>query len=488
MRVRAVATALLLGAASSAAAQSPGTFEIGGFGHAQFFADTLQLDNHLGGGGWLGFYPIRNLAIQAEAAYTSTRIIGVGTNVSNIPLRGRLTYTIPFGEFASGLQIGAGYVRNRYRKDVNIDDDGVTALAGLRLGLSEHAQIRLAGVADWVPSPSLNRAKHYVNFGIQAGLGLMIGNSYDSDRDGVKNSADRCPNTPRGEAVDAAGCSASQRDTDADGVKDNADRCPNTPAGEPVDANGCARSQLDADGDGVTDTADKCPDTPKGQPVDANGCSDSQKDDDKDGVTNSADKCPGTPAGEQVDANGCSASQRDSDGDGVNDAADACANTPKGVPVDSRGCPRDSDGDGVPDGTDKCPNTPNGQAVDESGCPILFKRGERRVVLQGVNFETGKADLTDSSKLVLQDVAQQLAASPEVRVEVQGHTDNVGARAYNQRLSEARAKTVEQYLEANGVSPAQVSSKGYGMSKPVASNKTAAGKAKNRRVELNRLN
>jgi outer membrane protein OmpA-like peptidoglycan-associated protein len=488
MRVRAVATALLLAAAPGAAAQSPGTFEIGGFGHATFFADTLKLDHHLGGGGWLGFYPVRNLAIQAEAAYTDTRVIGVGTRVSNIPLRARLTYTIPFGEYASGFQLGAGYVRDRYRKDVNIDDDGVTALAGLRLGFSEHAQLRVAGVADWVPSPTLNRAKHYVNFGLQVGLGLMVGNSYDADRDGVKDAADRCPNTPRGEPVDAAGCSASQRDTDGDGVKDNLDKCPNTPAGERVDANGCSPSQLDADGDGVPDTADKCPNTPKGQPVDAAGCSDSQKDDDKDGVTNPADKCPDTPAGEQVDANGCSPSQLDADGDGVPDTADKCPDTPKGAPVDSRGCPRDADGDGVPDHLDKCPNTPNGQAVDESGCPILFKGGEKRVVLQGVNFETGKADLTDQSKAVLQDVAKQLAASPEVRVEVQGHTDNVGRRAYNQRLSEARAKTVERFLEENGVSPAQVSSKGYGMTKPIASNKTAAGKALNRRVELRRLN
>ncbi|HEU4648035.1 MAG TPA: OmpA family protein [Gemmatimonadales bacterium] len=488
MRVRALTTALLLAAAPGVAAQSPGTFELGGFGVARYFSDTTQVDDHLGGGGWIGFYPLRNLAIHTEASYADTRLIGLGTKVSNIPVRARLTYTVPLGDYASGIQIGAGYVRNLYRNNVHIDEDGVTALVGLRLGLSPNVQLRVAGVADWIPSPTQNTSNHYMNFGIQTGIGLMLGNSYDNDRDGVKNNADRCPNTPRGETVDADGCSASQRDTDNDGVKDNADKCPNTPTGERVDADGCSPSQLDADGDGVTDTADKCANTPKGEAVDANGCSDSQKDDDKDGVTNTADKCPNTPAGEQVDANGCSATQLDSDGDGVANAADACADTPKGAPVDARGCPRDTDADGVPDHADKCPNTPNGQAVDEGGCPILFKRGERRVVLQGVNFATGKAELTDSSKLVLEDVAQQLKANPEVRVEVQGHTDNVGSKALNQRLSEARAKTVEQFLEANGVSPSQVTSKGYGMSKPVASNKTAEGRAKNRRVELNRIN
>src|SRR4051794_31015054 len=163
MRVRALTTALLLAAAPSAAAQSPGTFELGGFGVARYFSDTTQINNHLGGGGWLGFYPMRNLAIHAEASYADTRLIGLGTPVSSIPLRARLTYTLPLGDFASGLQIGAGYVRNLYRKDVHIDEDGVTALVGLRLGLSENVQLRVAGVADWVPSPVQNGASHYMN-------------------------------------------------------------------------------------------------------------------------------------------------------------------------------------------------------------------------------------------------------------------------------------------------------------------------------------
>jgi len=283
--------------------------------------------------------------------------------------------------------------------------------------------------------------------------------------------------------VDATGCSASQRDTDGDGVKDNADKCPNTPAGEQVDAKGCSQSQLDADGDGVTDALDKCPNTPKGEKVDASGCSDQ----DGDGVTNSADKCPDTPKGEPVDANGCSDSQRDADGDGVKDSADQCPNTPQGEPVDSRGCSRDTDADGVPDGRDKCPNTPNGQAVDENGCPVLFEGGKKEVILKGVNFEIGKAELTEDSKLVLKDVATSLAARPDVRVEVQGHTDISGGRALNMRLSKARAQAVEKFLEENGVSPGQLTAKGYGPDKPIASNKTKDGRAQNRRVQLVRL-
>jgi outer membrane protein OmpA-like peptidoglycan-associated protein len=89
---------------------------------------------------------------------------------------------------------------------------------------------------------------------------------------------------------------------------------------------------------------------------------------------------------------------------------------------------------------------------------------------------------------VLQNAAQQLAATPEVRVQVSGYTDNTGSRSANIRLSQARAQTVERFLEATGVSPAQVSSKGLGPENPVASNRTAAGRAKNRRVELTRIN
>jgi outer membrane protein OmpA-like peptidoglycan-associated protein len=488
MRMRAFAIAMLLGASSNATAQSPGTFEIGGFGRASFFADTLQLDDHLGGGGWLGFYFARNLSLEAEAAYTETKILGTTTKVSNIPLRGRLTYSIPLGDYGSSFQLGAGYVRDLYRKDVRFNENGVTGLAGFRFGLSPNVGVRTAATVDYVPSPSAGRADHYWNFGIQIGLGLMFGNRYDSDHDGVKDGADQCPNTPRGEAVDAQGCSASQRDTDGDGVKDNLDKCPNTPAGEKVDANGCSDSQKDADKDGVTDSADKCPNTPAGENVDASGCSDSQKDDDKDGVGNNADKCPNTPAGEKVDANGCAPSQLDADKDGVPDSADQCPNTPAGEPVDARGCSRDSDADGVPDGRDKCPNTPNGTAVDENGCPVLFKSGEKKVILQGVNFETGKAILTDDSKTILENVAAQLAAAPTIRVEVSGYTDNTGSAGLNRRLSNARAKAVEQFLEEHGVSPAQLTAKGYGPANPVAPNKTAAGRAQNRRVELHRLN
>jgi len=480
--------ALLLSTATAAAAQSAGSFEVNGFGRYTRFDDTLRIQEEAGGGGSLAFFPLKNVAVEGEGAYTRTHSNVTGNPVSNIPLRARLTYHIPIGGYSSSVRFGVGYVRNLYRKSVNFDDNGFTGIFGVRVGFTQSLGLRLDGTADYVRSPEAGRADNYVNWGMQAGLSLLFRNSSDGDKDGVANNADRCPGTPRGKAVDASGCAASQLDADRDRVNDELDRCPGTPAGEPVDPNGCSAGQKDADLDAIADTGDRCPGTPAGERADAEGCSPSQKDDDKDGVMNPTDRCPSTRPGEQVDSTGCPPGPRDSDGDGVADTTDQCPNTPAGEAVNSRGCPRDTDTDGISDARDHCPSTPAGQPVDENGCPILFQKGARTVVLRGVTFQTGKATLTPSARAVLRDIATQLVENPEYRVQISGHTDNTGTRAANLRLSLARARTVETFLEANGVPLRQVSSKGFGPDVPIASNKTAAGRAKNRRVELVRTN
>ena len=486
--MRGLSVALLLSTATAAAAQSAGSFEVNGFGRYTRFDDTLRIQEEAGGGGSLAFFPLKNVAVEGEGAYTRTHSNVTGNPVSNIPLRARLTYHIPIGGYSSSVRFGVGYVRNLYRKSVNFDDNGFTGIFGVRVGFTQSLGLRLDGTADYVRSPEAGRADNYVNWGMQAGLSLLFRNSSDGDKDGVANNADRCPGTPRGKAVDASGCAASQLDADRDRVNDELDRCPGTPAGEPVDPNGCSAGQKDADLDAIADTGDRCPGTPAGERADAEGCSPSQKDDDKDGVMNPADRCPSTRPGEQVDSTGCPPGPRDSDGDGVADTTDQCPNTPAGEAVNSRGCPRDTDTDGISDARDHCPSTPAGQPVDENGCPILFQKGARTVVLRGVTFQTGKATLTPSARAVLRDIATQLVENPEYRVQISGHTDNTGTRAANLRLSLARARTVETFLEASGVPLRQVSSKGFGPDVPIASNKTAAGRAKNRRVELVRTN
>jgi OOP family OmpA-OmpF porin len=272
-------------------------------------------------------------------------------------------------------------------------------------------------------------------------------------------------------------------DEDADGVPDRKDDCPGTPAGATVDAKGCPS---DTDGDGVYDGIDLCPDTPAGWPVDAKGC---PTDNDGDGVPDGKDKCPDTPKGATVDATGC---PKDTDGDGVLDGIDKCPDTPKGATVDATGCPKDTDGDGVLDGIDKCPDTPKGEKVDAVGCPLpksapLFTPEKKTLVLEGVNFEYDSATLTPGSLAVLDTVAASLKDWPEVRVEIGGHTDSRGSDAYNEKLSEKRAASVLEYLASKGIDAARMAAKGYGESKPIADNATDEGRAKNRRVELSRL-
>ncbi|WP_434985566.1 OmpA family protein [Vreelandella zhaodongensis] len=194
-----------------------------------------------------------------------------------------------------------------------------------------------------------------------------------------------------------------------------------------------------------------------------------------------APQCPSygeVPAGVAVDAQGC---PLDSDGDGVPDYRDQCPGTPAGVTVDAVGCPLDSDGDGVPDYRDQCPNTPAGVAVNALGCPAS-------VVLQDVNFEFDSAQLTAQARSVLDEVAQRLVNSPDVRVSIEGHTDSRGSAQYNKNLSQRRAESVAAYLAQRGVSTNRMRAVGYGEERPVASNATDAGRAQNRRVELDEWN
>lgn len=290
----------------------------------------------------------------------------------------------------------------------------------------------------------------------------------DDDKDGVNNDLDRCPDTPAGVKVDTNGCPV---DSDRDGVADYTDNCPNTPVGVRVDSKGCP---VDSDKDGVADPMDKCPDTPAGATVDASGC---PADSDRDGVADYMDKCPNTPAGVKVDAKGCPS---DSDNDGVMDSEDKCPNTPAGVKVDARGCPIDSDGDGVADYLDKCPGTKPDTLVDDNGCALP----EKVSITLKIEFETAKADIRSKYNDKIKGVADFMNKYPSTTVEIGGHTDNVGKEAANVLLSQKRADAVKKYLvDKFGVDASRITTKGYGPSKPVADNATAAGRQQNRRVE-----
>lgn len=312
----------------------------------------------------------------------------------------------------------------------------------------------------------------------------------DGDGDGVPDGEDQCPITPRGAQVDALGCAVAVADADGDGVPDGDDDCPGTLAGVAVNALGCPLWG-DTDLDGVDDRQDACPSTPPGRAVDARGCR-VPLDTDADGVSDDDDHCPGTPARvEVVDARGCPL-PADADGDGVADADDACPGTPSGAVVNARGCPAspgsDDDVDGVTNGEDRCPGTFPGEAVDAAGCRILFDGGSTREILEGVKFVSyERYELTSQARQILDGVARWLIGHPDVRIEIASHTDNREYRQYALIRSLGRASAVRRYLVSLGVDGSRLVARGYGPDQPIADNDTAAGRARNDRIELRRV-
>ncbi len=249
----------------------------------------------------------------------------------------------------------------------------------------------------------------------------------------------------------------------------------------------------DFDDDGVYGSADQCPRQPEDHDgyQDHDGCPD--PDNDGDGVPDIDDRCPNTPDGAEVDNRGCV--DDDLDGDGIPDDEDECPEDPEDFDgyQDEDGCPDpDNDDDGIPDLADECPDKPEtfNDYKDEDGCPDepgeqVRVSGEALVFNRNIHFETGKATLKSESHEALEELAGKINDHPELElIRVEGHTDNQGSKELNRDLSQRRAESVRNYLIDQGVSPERLAATGYGQSKPIASNDTAEGRARNRRVEF----
>lgn len=283
---------------------------------------------------------------------------------------------------------------------------------------------------------------------------------------------------------------AAPGDRDADGVLDGDDGCPDEPAGLRPDParRGCPRR--DRDRDAVDDDRDRCPDLARGDDPDPErpGCP--RDDRDGDGVRDGDDLCPLEPTGDRADRAHRGCPLRDGDGDGFPDDDDACPLTPAGERPDHahRGCPDDDrDDDGVTDPQDACPDEPGPRSDDPQtrGCPRVHVRGERIVILQQPRFATGRDVILPESFALLGEVAAVLEARPELaRVEVAGHTDNVGDAPRNLALSQRRAESVRRWLVGHGVAGERLAARGYGMERPMVDNATPHGRAMNRRVEF----
>jgi outer membrane protein OmpA-like peptidoglycan-associated protein len=233
----------------------------------------------------------------------------------------------------------------------------------------------------------------------------------------------------------------------------------------------------DNDGDGVPDSVDACPNVAGLAAL--HGCPDK----DGDGIADKDDKCPDVPG--LAKYQGCPIP--DTDGDGINDELDKCP-TVAGV-AKYQGCPvPDTDGDGVNDEMDKCPNVPG--PASNYGCPVIDTNVIKKVNYAAKNlyFATGKYVLLAKSFPALNVVANVLNGDKSLNADIAGYTDNTGTADKNQVLSEQRANAVRDYLVKKGVDPNRLTAKGYGIENPVADNKTEAGRAKNRRVEISLRN
>jgi len=310
----------------------------------------------------------------------------------------------------------------------------------------------------------------------------------DTDKDGIADKDDKCPNDsgsvanngcpdrdgdgivdPEDKCVDVAGPAIFYGcpDTDLDSIPDYLDRCP-TEKGV-FELKGCP----DRDHDGVADIDDACPDS-TGSPL-HKGCPDS----DGDGLFDNEDRCP-TEKG-TFEMQGCP--WADTDNDGIKDAEDACPNA--AGPIENKGCPyNDSDADGVLDKDDKCPLTPGVAA--NNGCPEI-KKEEQEVLntaFSNLEFQSGKDVIKAESFESLSKLADLMKKKPEWMLKIAGHTDNQGNRTVNILLSRKRTMAVKKYLISRGIADQRVVAEWFGPDKPIADNKTPAGREKNRRVEM----
>ncbi|GAA4272287.1 DUF5723 family protein [Aquimarina gracilis] len=232
----------------------------------------------------------------------------------------------------------------------------------------------------------------------------------------------------------------------------------------------------DKDGDGVLDKVDECPET--AGPEENYGCP--WPDTDGDTVLDKDDQCP-EEAGE-VENNGCP--WPDTDGDGLLDKDDSCPQV--AGPQENYGCPwPDTDGDGVLDKDDNCPDVPG--TVANNGCPEVTEEVQKTLneYAKTILFDSGKSTIKEESNKVLADIVSILNEYPTAKFKVEGHTDSAGSARLNQRLSDSRANAVKTYLVENGIDQFRLSATGYGEDRPIATNKTRAGRAQNRRVEIN---
>ena len=345
------------------------------------------------------------------------------------------------------------------------------------------------------PSPTSNRGSTFM-------LGLALSGSFELVPFPVPPPPDDDGDTlPNDEELQRYHTDPRKADTDGDGVRDDVELAAKTdPLNADSDGDGlrddvelAAKTnplKADTDGDGLGDAAELARKTnPLVADTDGDGLSDNEEvngttdplnaDTDGDRLSDRLELATRTnPLAEDTDGDGIADGDEDKNLDG---AVDAGETDPRVAP------PRDADQDGVPDASDNCPSAAG--PADNQGCPRAQKQlvvitAEKLEILEKVYFATRDAAVLPKSFPLLDQVAAVLQTHPEIKkVQIEGHTDNVGDIEANLKLSQRRADAVFQYLSKK-VDPARLESVGYGRTKPAATNDTPAGREKNRRVEF----
>jgi OmpA-OmpF porin, OOP family len=332
------------------------------------------------------------------------------------------------------------------------------AIGGIKVYLARNSFLLLGGGAGLIPGVAGGNpdARAFIGIVFEPNIG-------DRDGDGIKDDIDKCPDEPEDpdDFQDLDGC--PEPDNDRDGLLDEEDKCPNEPEDKDgvEDDDGCPdEDDLDRDNDGIKDDVDQCPDDPE----------DRDEFQDEDG-------CP----------------DPDNDEDGILDVDDVCINDPedKDEFEDQNGCPDpDNDKDRILDKADKCPNEPetyNGKD-DDDGCPdrgrVIVNQSNIEI-LDKIYFETDKAIIKPESFPLLDAIAATLIGNPDIQlVEIQGHADERGDDDHNEKLTDDRAHSVQDYLADKGVEKERMRAKGYGEKKPIDPGHNEDAWSKNRRVEF----
>ncbi len=368
---------------------------------------------------------------------------------------------------ADGFSVGARGSLNKIDKlgDIAANDLSHYAIDGtLKYNFLKNTVIdpfvEIGGGYTWIDEIGAGTANGAVGLNVwfteNVGLTLQSGYKHAFEDYGVKHWQHLA-----GLAVKFGGT-----DTDGDGIYDKDDACPEVAGLEAF--NGCP----DADGDGIEDSKDSCPNEAGSKEM--NGCPDG----DGDGVADKDDACP-TESG-LASLGGCP----DGDGDGVADKDDECP--AEAGPAENKGCPwADKDGDSVLDKDDQCPDVAG--TVANNGCPEVTEEVQKQLndYAKTILFDTGKSTLKPAATAVFVDIIRILNEYPTARFSVEGHTDSQGGAETNQKLSDSRANAVRDFLIAEGIGAGRLTAAGYGEDRPIANNNTRAGRAENRRVEIN---